>query len=156
MKATLDTKQLGAEPKEPVWFERQGLESDRIHLIYLSRVYKTLMPNLKGIHLTIDGFRPHRDEDGLRITNSDDLMKLGLADQEEINIPKEVAAVPRMRADVEASWELMQPEVPLLIPIQPSQMARVCICFGTPRGRDSTSLLGCKAYQRLSTSWDYG
>jgi hypothetical protein len=81
-------------------------------LVHLSLVFKTLVPNLKGIHLTIDGFRPDRDEDGWTITNSDDLMKLGLADQEEISIPKEVAALPRMGADVEALWELMQPDVP--------------------------------------------
>ena len=33
-------------------------------LVYVSRTYKSLVPYLKGLHLTIDSWRKNRDEDG--------------------------------------------------------------------------------------------
>jgi len=46
------------------------LESYRDFLIYVSRTYTTLVPYLKGIHLTLDSWRPNRDDDGWKITNT--------------------------------------------------------------------------------------
>jgi hypothetical protein len=46
------------------------LESYRGFLIYVSRTYTTLVPYLKGIHLTLDSWRPNRDDDGWKITNT--------------------------------------------------------------------------------------
>jgi hypothetical protein len=129
----------------PAVFVRKGLESDRSHLVYISRVYKTLVPNLKGIHLTIDGFRPDRDEDGWRITNADDVAKLGLDTEEEVDIPKFVTAVPRMKEDVDALAWLMKEEKPPRIPVRPIRNAYVCFCFGDASGKGfgfSASIVG--------------
>jgi hypothetical protein len=46
------------------------LESYRGVLIYVSRTYTTLIPYLKGIHLTLDSWCPNRDDDGWKITNT--------------------------------------------------------------------------------------
>jgi hypothetical protein len=85
--------------------------------------------------LTIDGFRPDRDEDGWRITNTADLEKLGLDNQEEVDIPKEVEVVPRLKGDVDALLELMADNLPPLVPIRPSNKARVSIIFGDASGK---------------------
>jgi len=44
------------------------LESYRGSLVYLSRTYPALVPYLKGIHLTLDSWRPLRDQDGWKTT----------------------------------------------------------------------------------------
>jgi len=46
------------------------LESYRGFLIYVAQTYTTLVPYLKGIHLTLDSWRPNQDDDGWKITNT--------------------------------------------------------------------------------------
>jgi len=46
------------------------LESYRGFLIYVAQTYTTLVPYLKGIHLTLDSWRPNRDDDGWKISNT--------------------------------------------------------------------------------------
>jgi len=46
------------------------LESYRGFLIYVARTYTTLVPYLKGIHLTLDSWRPNWDNDGWKIINT--------------------------------------------------------------------------------------
>ena len=41
----------------------EQLERDRGFLIYLSRTYKSMVPYLKGFHLTLDSWREGRDVD---------------------------------------------------------------------------------------------
>jgi hypothetical protein len=55
------------------------LESIRFFLVYVARRYMTLVPYLKGIHLTLDSWRVNRgddgwpiDDDGWRLTNTID------------------------------------------------------------------------------------
>ena len=43
------------------------LFSDRGFLVYIARTYEVLTPYLKGIHLTIDGWRQDRDDEGWKI-----------------------------------------------------------------------------------------
>ena len=45
---------------------RKALEQARGFLIYVGRTYRWLNPYLKGLHLTIDGWRPNRDSDGYK------------------------------------------------------------------------------------------
>lgn len=44
------------------------LRSDRGFLIYVTRSYPSMVPYLKGIHLTLSGYLPGRDKDGWKIT----------------------------------------------------------------------------------------
>ena len=41
----------------------KSLERKRGFLIYVTRTYPSMVPYLKGIHLTLDGWRPNRDDD---------------------------------------------------------------------------------------------
>jgi hypothetical protein len=49
-----------------VWHPRAPLESARGFLIYVSRTYTSMIPYLKGLHLTIDSWRSNWDDDGWR------------------------------------------------------------------------------------------
>jgi hypothetical protein len=51
--------------------EFKKLESYRGYLVYLSRTYPILTPYLKGIHLTLDSWRPCRKSDGWKLTLSE-------------------------------------------------------------------------------------
>jgi hypothetical protein len=51
-------------------------------LVYVSRTYKSLVPYLKGIHLSLDSWRSNRDEDGWRSSNTVDA-KLDNDDREK-------------------------------------------------------------------------
>jgi len=53
-----------AQHKTPTALPFKELEKGRGFLVYLSRTYPSIVPYLKGIHLTIDSWRPNRDEDG--------------------------------------------------------------------------------------------
>ncbi len=55
---------IDADPDQMV---RSRLEEIRGFLIYAARTYNWLNPYLKGLHLTIDGWRPDRDAEGYRI-----------------------------------------------------------------------------------------
>ena len=41
---------------------RASMESIRGLLVYVSKTYKDMIPYLKGLHLTLDSWRPFRDE----------------------------------------------------------------------------------------------
>jgi hypothetical protein len=53
---------------EPDTIEQKQLESYRGFLIYLVRTNPDMNPYLKGIHLTLDSWRPWRREDGWKLT----------------------------------------------------------------------------------------
>jgi hypothetical protein len=44
------------------WVDHKVLERIRGFLVYVARTYKPLTPFLMGLHMTIDGWRPGRDE----------------------------------------------------------------------------------------------
>ena len=46
------------------------LKSYRGFLVYVARTYPSMVPYLKGIHATIDSWRPGRDCDGWKIRGS--------------------------------------------------------------------------------------
>lgn len=49
--------------------DRKMLESIRGFFIHLQRTYPAITPFLKGLHLTIDGWREGRDADMWKISN---------------------------------------------------------------------------------------
>ncbi|MFN9957029.1 MAG: hypothetical protein ACK55I_28340, partial [bacterium] len=43
--------------------QRKPLESMRGFFVHLMRTFPIITPYLKGLHLTLDGWRPNRDDD---------------------------------------------------------------------------------------------
>ncbi len=50
-------------------FDHKTLESHRGFMVYVVRTYPGMNPYLKGIHATLDSWRPGRDGDGWRTDN---------------------------------------------------------------------------------------
>ena len=114
----------------PPVLDFKDLERGRGFLVYLSRTYPSIVPYLKGLHLTIDSWRPLRDEEGWKakkpaakpletLWEDDDLidfneeellvsaidhdgnLKESSVDQ-YMNHPEQVSIVPRMTEDLNA------------------------------------------------------
>ena len=47
------------------------LEKIRGFMNYVTQTYKSMIPYLNGLHLTIDGWRPNRDSSGLDLSKTD-------------------------------------------------------------------------------------
>jgi len=98
--------------------DRQKAESFRGFLVYVLHTYTGMVPYLKGIHLTIDSWRPDRDEDGWRISNCYDrklLLETTLEEAPDLVIP-----VHRLRDDIDMLLQLTSFKDPPKIPIRPT------------------------------------
>ena len=67
-KAKAYLKEIRAELDSHGLLNHKSLERIRGFLLYVTRTYPAMVPYLKGIHLTIDSWRPGRDSDGWRLT----------------------------------------------------------------------------------------
>jgi len=112
--------------------DHKRLESYRGSLVYLSRTYPSLVPYLKGIHLTLDSWRPHRDSAGWKISGED---MLPFQPHACTGAPSTVHAVPQLLDDIEALVTMFAPDLPppsaqfvqLLLP-------RLFMALGTRQG----------------------
>jgi hypothetical protein len=57
--------------KESEMVDHKVLERTRGFLVYVARSYKPMSPFLLGFHLTIDSWRPGRDEEGWRLRHAE-------------------------------------------------------------------------------------
>jgi len=115
------------------------LESYRGFLVYVSRTYPSLVPYLKGIHLTLDSWRGNRDLDGWRIQVSP--AELALLDQHfarpsivPSGAPSHVQPVPLLVSDIQALMTLFSPTLPPLRRIRPTTTAVAYYGFGDASG----------------------
>ena len=92
---------------QPGQLPRKRLEQIRGFMNYVCQTYRYLIPYLNGLHMTIDGFRPNRTEDGWKIP-----VKPGDEPLPPVETPTEVEAKPRLFADVEALTKLTEPQAP--------------------------------------------
>ena len=97
------------------------LEKDRSFLIYLSRTYRSMCPYLKGIHQTLDSWRPGRDKDGWKLERREMMMYLASKDGGvgfigESEAPEDVYPVIRLASDLQALECLLMGDEPTRIP----------------------------------------
>jgi len=107
--------------------DRKSLEIYRGFFIHLQRTYPTITPFLKGLHLTIDGWRPGRDENMWKLPPSDRLS--WTADTGWIPMPSSsppapptVVPAPRLAQDMACLSKLFAPAAPPLRPVRPSSV----------------------------------
>ena len=55
------------EDKEEGSLDRDNMESIRGFLVYVAKMYRDMNPYLKGLHLTLDSWRPFRGNGGCKI-----------------------------------------------------------------------------------------
>jgi hypothetical protein len=112
------------------------LESVRGSLVYLSRTYPALVPYLKGIHLTLDSWRPNRDSQGWKTQPLSDveLDGLTLPSSTANNPPEYISAVGQLTADIAALRLLFSPSYPPKRAVRPQATATAAYGFGDASG----------------------
>jgi hypothetical protein len=117
-----------------IWLPRAPLESARGFLIYVSRTYTSMIPYLKGLHLTIDSWRSNRDEDGWRQTSGHFEPKLDDGVVEGLAAPEFVQAVRRLGQDLRALGALTDSAEPPRVQVRPTATAAAGFMFGDASG----------------------
>jgi len=115
----LDAYDAGDQP-EGLDFKR--LESARGFLVHMQRTYPSMTPYLKGVHLTLDSWRPARDREGWKQKSwigpegywSEELDQWQSWDDAPASPPSFVFPVPRYSSDLSALLTLLEPEEPPL------------------------------------------
>lgn len=144
----------GAGTDGEVWLPRAILESGRGFLVYVARTYTSMIPYLKGLHLTIDSWRPHRDEDGWRLPSGHDDV-VGEVGLEEA--PLRVKAVGRLANDLRALEELTESVTAPRVQVRPTATAAAGFMFGDASGvgfGQSLWLLGAADVDVFYGLWD--
>jgi hypothetical protein len=100
------------------------LEQRRGFFVHLQWVYPAIAPFLKGIHLTLDSWRPGRDDDGWRIPDWE--ANLELPTTSSASAPEFVRPVTRFGDDLNCLEELFAPAVPPQRVVRSSDIA-TCI-----------------------------
>jgi hypothetical protein len=118
----------------PQALARKRLEQIRGYLVRIAQTYSMFASYLIGLHMTIDFWRPNRDQDGWRcsaafIQGVKDRGEWPL-DYDSSNSPTTVKAVPRLTSDIRALEELTQGNVPLLRRVRARKTGRVLYGFG--------------------------
>jgi hypothetical protein len=92
----------------------KGLERKRRFLIYVTRTYPLMVPYLKGIHQTLDSWRPHRDKDGWKLSDKEIAKKKRkrVREPERTEPPSCVSAAPCLKGDLEALKGLLEAKHP--------------------------------------------
>jgi hypothetical protein len=133
------TKTLLAEVRElltlqPLTLPRKRLEQIRGYLVHIAQTYSMFASYLIGLHMTIDFWRPNRDQDGWRCSTA---FIQGIKDRGEwpedydnSKGPTTVSAVPRLTHDIRALEDLTQGDLPLLRRVRARKTGRVLYGFG--------------------------
>ena len=137
----------------------KSLLSDRGFLIYVARTYKTITPFLKGIHLSIDGWRDNRDEDGWKIATRHMKDKGGSGkSQNSLDVykyPDTVTPVKRLINDVKALKELTKMDKPPVVIKQSNKIFVVKYGFGDASGGGFGSTIQDKSGLKImSGTWN--
>ena len=132
------------------------LESARGFLVYVAGTFKAMIPYLKGIHLTLDSWREHRDREGWKIPFS---LREKLEVKEDCpggGPPLVVQGVTRLMDDMEALMKFTATDLAPLVPARPSQSLAMFIvgdASGTGFG-GSTWKSGDEGIQATFGGWN--
>jgi hypothetical protein len=124
------------------------LEWIRGFLVYVTRTYTTLVPYLKGVHLTLDSWRANRGDDGWpidddewRLSNTiDNRIKDGVARQGGLEPPKIVKRAARLAHNLKMLNALTATKVPPRVPVHATETAAGYMFGDTSGGGFGTSL----------------
>ena len=95
------------------------LERCQGFLIYVARTFKSMVPYLKGLHLTLDSWRTGRDAEGFPLMK-EHVHEVSNNDQ---GPPKFTKIVPRLKQDVIALLKFVEDDLSPKIPVRSNKMA---------------------------------
>jgi hypothetical protein len=122
------------------------LESIRDFLIYVSQNYSPIVPFLKGLHLTIDNWRPDQDSEGWKLSRAQIEAKYVTDKEIELeleeslrpvvtcNVPLKVKAAERLKDYIDVLFTLTEDERPSLRRIRARIVGQIRYCFGDAPG----------------------
>ena len=118
---------------------RKDLERIRGFLVYVATTYSVLTPYLRGIHLTLDSWRPNRDSDGWVgiasiLEHHLDDGSVGAAEERYPEVPGVVKAVPRLLNDLAALRRLTGQKSPPDVLVRPIDAMAVIFIYGDASG----------------------
>jgi hypothetical protein len=135
------------------------LERHREFLVSVGRTYPVLVPYLKGMHLSLDSWRPWRKEDGWKLTQAE--ISYAMSELEPGQLPTDQSAppqvrwVPRLQEDVKALQALTSTDQPPKRSVRPNQGVSVVYAFGDASGSGfGGSSFGNDGLWYFSGQWD--
>jgi hypothetical protein len=145
--------ELQAELVQGNSLRHKPLEQKRGFFVHLQRTYPCLTPFLKGIHLTLDSWRPGRNEEGW-VDPSVSLDEWDIYTHSS-SAPEFVTAVPRLRFDLSALNTLFATPHPPIRYVRSSSIATVSYGFGDASGNGfgSTFVLPNSTLQFCHGTW---
>jgi len=111
---------LGAKTGPQGYIHHKTAEKYQGFLIHVLRTYTSMVPFLKGLHLTLESWRPDWDKDGWRVSNTLD-PRLEYATKRKA--PQFVKVVPHFKGDMETLVKLTCHRVPPFIKAWPTSHA---------------------------------
>ena len=139
----------------------ETLISHRGFLVYVARTYDVLTTYLKGIHLTIDGWRSNRDREGWKTREVNDHMRYKDDSCDRYyhkrnkrgDYPEKVRPVPRLLLDLKALHVLTESKQPPVLLVQTNRVYVVRYLFGDASGSGfgTTILTGNKMAVEFGT-----
>lgn len=119
----------------------KSLERKRGFLIYVTRTYPSMVPYLKGIHLTLVGWRQGRDDEGWKQLAP---VYWKLHDMNE-KAPEKVCAVPRLENDIAALLTLTEAKEPPERKVRSKAIIHIYYGFG-----DASAVGFCSTFQKMT------
>jgi hypothetical protein len=120
--------------------DHKTLESYRGFLVYISRTYPSITPYLKGIHRTLDSWRPWRSNDSWKMTFSEikaALASKGIPDPLVLTggkPPQKVRVASWLHDDVKALLDLFAPDNPPRRDVHPKSHSEALYMFADASG----------------------
>ena len=142
------------------YLNRKELEKDRGFLVHLRMVYPSITPYLKGLHLTLEMWRPDRDSQGWKLPRNDwarlqaHLIEKGY-DAEAVpssykDAPELVKRAPRLEKDIVALEALLKDDHPPVRVVRSKALKALGVSFVDASGRGKgSSTIGTS--KRVST-----
>jgi hypothetical protein len=134
------------DPQAPPSLNHKELESKRGFLVHLSMTFPNLVPFLKGLHLTIDSWRPLRKDDGWKFSHKEIRAWLehqvgdGLTHDEvyellNVGAPAEVVPVQRFLEDLDFLSQFFETESPPRVLVRSRLLYLIKYGFGDASGK---------------------
>ena len=128
--------------------DRKELESETGFLNHLTMTFDDAIPFLKGLYLTLNSWRPHRDGDDWKMADKRWKNERGLPGGGDVDIcdekaPATVVGSPRLSSDVAALVAIFAPTTAPLVNIRSSRVLTVIYGFGDASGTGLGSTFTC-------------
>jgi hypothetical protein len=129
-------KELQEELQAGSQLSHKSLEQKRGFFVHLQRTYPCIMSFLKGMHLTIDSWRPGRDLEGWKIhhPSPDADMDLEWNTSDSTDAPEFLTAVPWLHDDLDCLLQLFSPKHPPICFVCSTKIVSVTYGFGNASG----------------------